>query len=191
MRGKAKYSKKGQIGLIEMIMVIFIVTVLIVVGIVFYTGVLKQSIQKKGGEILSQKAEVELRAIQGMPEIECSKNVRREDCIDTLKLLIAKEVIDGEEKGYYATIFGRKRVLVKQVYPELQGQVENQECTQEKYNQEVYPNNCDTWIIYESRPATITEVNKISVPVSLYFPNAAEDRKNEYRIGELIIESYR
>lgn len=175
-----KSSRKGQLGIIEMIMVMVVIVVLIIGGIYFYYTFLGRSLGKTGERMDLQSSKVLLASITSMPELQCSKRTLDINCIDTLKLMAAKDLMN-EDRAYYVDKFGFKSIEIKKVYPEG----EEEECNFNKFN-ENYPGNCNKWSFYDNKPRNIKSQMIISVPVSLYYPS-----KNIYEIGIIKIVVYK
>lgn len=173
------YSKKSQIGLIEMIMVILVVLVLLSVAIFFYYKLFISKIEATSQELSIQEADILLSSIASMPELQCSFRTTTKPCIDTLKLIVNNQFTQ-DNMDYYASLFGFKTIKIKQIYP----QSTNAECTLTNYNSFSYPQNCNTWIIYNN-PKQGDKLS-VSTPISLYFPTT-----KEYKAGKLFVEVYR
>lgn len=161
-------------------MVMVVIVILIVGGIYFYYTFLGKDILNKGEALSLQSNKVLLASITSMPEIQCSKRGIDINCIDTLKLMVVKDMVD-EDRAYYVDKFGFKSIEVKKIYPVGQ----DEECTFNKFNQD-YPKNCNKWSFYDNKPRNIKDTLIMSVPVSLYFPS-----KDVYEIGMLKISVYK
>jgi type II secretory pathway pseudopilin PulG len=167
------YSKKSQIEMIETIVVVLIIIIILSIGLYFYYKFYYKGVEETGLRLSRQESDVLLAYITSMPEFQCSKRASKEECLDTVKLLIAKDLFN-ENKVYYNKIFGSKLIRVEQIYPDIR----TEECSDNNYP------NCGSYVIYA--PVKKTENKEIiSTPVSLYFPNSGE-----YKIGKLIIEAY-
>lgn len=171
--------KKGQIHLTETTLVVFIVIIIILLGIIFYYRVSISKVETLGEELSEREASIMLVKAMNLDEISCD----REDCLDTAKFLGFEKALN-KDFNRFKDIFGRKKIIVRQVYPALNVAFQGQECDVAHYVQVEYPNNCDTWNLYEFNPENKIG-RKVSSIVSLYFPEF-----DEYRIGRLEIEYY-
>lgn len=163
--------RKGQIGTIELLMVIVIIGIIIAIGIyVVFTG-LGEHTQEIGEELSLQEREVLLGMIGRMSEIRCDNRV----CIDTSKLAAAGSVINSN-KAYYTKILGFRSVKVEVVYP-----AENNKLC----NIDSYP-DCSIFKLYENRKPVTKSSPSISTLISLYYPH-----EKSYRVGRLTLEEYK
>ena len=152
--------KKGQVHVSETILVLFVVVIILMMGVTIY---FKFSVEKS-------KTLAEELSCEGL------------GCMDTSKFLPFKRVL-GEDFGRYKRMFGRKRIVVKELYP-VDDSVKEVECDVVKYIQMAYPQNCGSWVIYDYNPEN-EPAAKVSTIVSLYYPEF-----DEYRVGRLEIEHY-
>ena len=134
-------SSKGQIGMIETIMVLVVVFIIIFVAIFFYYRFFLQSIEERSEELSMQQSTVLLGYIASMPELQCSVRFDDEDCIDVYELDIG--YINNNREDYFP-LFGFKNIMVEQVYP---------------------PGS--TWQIYNNPKPNFESKEVISMPVSL------------------------
>lgn len=175
---RALQSTKGELETQETILVLFIVSIILILLIFVYYRYTISSIQATGSELSEQEALVQLSFIKKYPELSCAN----ENCIDMLKAVSFKQIYQ-QNKDYYLRTFGKKRILIEQIYPEPKTK---DECTAIKFNQFDYPNNCKFWVIYEEIPPEYKSKQITSIPVSIFFPES-----NEFRLGRLNIEVYR
>ena len=112
-------NKKSQIQIFETIAVLVVFFILLGIGFIFYTKVIKSNIESDTAEISQSKSISIAQRIMFLPEIQCSEdNVPKEDCIDTLKLDSAKLVIDKPENSpYYYDLFGFSVIKIEEIYP--------------------------------------------------------------------------
>jgi uncharacterized protein (UPF0333 family) len=169
-------GKKGQADLSETLLVLLVVVFLLVSGIFVYYMFFYRSLDSIG----SDKADIDnlvlLHAFASSPEAKCDN----EDCVDVIKLFGFKNLAT-ENKEYYIERFGKKKIIIENVYPELNENLKKIECSSEKFQQSDFPNNCGFFVVYDTLGAS----NKasISLPVSLFYSSL-----NEYRIGVLRIQ---
>lgn len=172
--------KKSQIQMGETIVVLFIVIVIIALGLIIYFNFRSSDIESEAEEMQFGSSSMMLSILSSIPEIKCSIEAKDEECIDTTKVLVLESFM-GRNTQKYRQIFGGREINLKISYPESSTQGV---CTQEKYKQYNYPDNCDTYVIY--KPTKTTQNKKIiSTPVSIYFPD-----KDIYGIGSLQIITY-
>lgn len=176
----ALVSSKGQIGLIEMIMVMVAIVMLMIGGIYFYYTFMGKSLVKKGQSLDLQSSKVLLASVTSLPELQCSFRTLDSNCVDTLKLMSFKEIVQ-ENRGYYVDKFGFKSIKIRKIYPEA----DEGECDFNKFNDE-YPYNCDKWVFYDNKPKRIKDELIISMAVSLYYPS-----RDIYDVGVLSIKVYK
>ena len=171
-----KHYSKGQLGTIEMIMVLLVVVVIVIIGIVFYYNFFLQNIEAERSQLSQQEANVLLASLSSLPELQCSFRTITRDCIDMGKAISFKEAVNND-RSHYVDLFGFKNIKIELLYPK-NGQGE---CTDNNYRSQDYPDNCNIWMLYNN----LRNDNKaiISTPVSLYFPIT-----KEFRVGRLIIE---
>lgn len=111
-------SNKAQIKMFETIAVIVVFFFILVIGLIYYSGVQNREIKKM------QEEDKELRAIEIMkiatylPELQCSMdNVLTANCIDLAKLENS-EIHFSQNRLYYTNIFSFGNITVRQIYPE-------------------------------------------------------------------------
>lgn len=111
------HKKKSQIQMLETIAVLFIFFVLLLIGFIFYTSVLKSSIETQKEESVQLIAiEVAQRA-SSLPELQCSEdNIVSDNCIDLIKLETASTVIQANDIHYYDRLLF-STITVTRVYP--------------------------------------------------------------------------
>ena len=98
-------SKKSQIQIGETIAVLFVFFMLIVIGFLFYAKVIKGSIESEKEEASQFKSIGIAQKVMFLPELQCSENsIIIDNCIDSLKLDAAEEVM-RENQVYYYDLF--------------------------------------------------------------------------------------
>ena len=112
-------NKKAQIQIFETIAVLVVFFILLGIGFIFYTKVIKSNIESDTAEISQSKSVSIAQRVMFLPEIQCSEdNVPKEDCIDTLKLDSAISVINKPENSlYYYDLFEFSDISIKEIYP--------------------------------------------------------------------------
>jgi len=188
------FFKKGQIGMIEMIMVMVVVMVLLIIGLVFYFKFSISSIEQKGERISEDKAAVIISTVSQLPEIECTYLGSRTSkaCADTIKLL-ALSIKDKkgnpgyvEHRRHYSNLYGYMKIVFEQIYPEAK----EEECDPNvHFSNPSYPEimgemGCDKWVIYDN-PKPGVDPTFRTMPLALYYPS-----KNLYTLGQMKIYLY-
>lgn len=152
-------------------MVAMVFMVVLVVALGFYFKFSLQNTEEKGQDACLVSNTVMLSSIANMPEIQCSKDGKREQCIDTTKLMVFDPSTEYQE---FFTANCDQKVYFTQVYPEV-------EDIEEVCVQGTYP-ECAIYPYYDPEIEYSSSI-VISTPVSLYFPMS-----EEYRFGRLVIE---
>jgi len=118
----------------ETIAILFVFFVLLAIGMVFFFNIKKVSIEQESEVLYNKKAvEIALKA-NYLPELGCRfDNIVRDNCLDTLRIKYAQEVM--EDTDYYFDIFGFSKISVFQIYPEFEdlGNVYNKEQSGSKF----------------------------------------------------------
>ena len=156
--------KKAELQMQETILVIFIVTIIIALGLFVFHKYNLNSIEKSKLEYEQLKVYSLLETFQNHPELQYSYLGNSENAFDTLKLLNA-------DLGN----LGEKEITIKQIYPKLK----NIKCTSSNYP------NCNEYLIYSKKSSSSKNVDIVSTPVSIYFPLT-----NDYKAGLLEIKWY-
>lgn len=115
-------NKKAQIQIFETIAVLVVFFILLGIGFIFYTKIIKSNIETDAAAISQDKSVSIAQRAMFLPEIQCSEdNVPKEDCIDTLKLDSAISVINKPENSlYYYDLFEFSEIKVDEIYPSSQ-----------------------------------------------------------------------
>jgi len=170
-------SKKGQVQMMETIMVLVVFIIILIVGMVFFWGVVMKDIGASAKELEEEKYYVLTSILPTLPELLYSEATNEEEYIDTSKILAFQKTI-ADQTSHYSQLFGQTRISIEQTYPKP---ATIKECTLREFTNTDYPDNCNSWILYNKLTTRITR--KITMPVSLYFPSS-----NQWRIGRLIVE---
>jgi len=163
--------KKGQLEIGITMMVILVFIILLFISLIFYFRFTQESIKSSSEEILDVEYSVLLNTIMNAPEFKCSVKGIDKECLDAVKLVAFKKLLENEEaKNYYSNVFGAiNRLSVDVVYPED----EDYECIDDY-------RNCGKFLIFDG-----IESGKIySMPIALYYPD-----DNEYKIAKLKIQT--
>ncbi len=172
-------KKRGQVHISETMLVMFVVVVIILLLIVIYFRFAAERNKQLPDELSERQATILLTQTVALPEFACATD----DCIDTAKFLPFQQIL-GEHNVHYKQVFGAKSVTFTQLYPPPPTTSVGVECDIAHYIQVDYPNNCDTWTVYdynpENKPGAV-----VSTIVALYFPEI-----DIYRVGRLSIAHY-
>jgi hypothetical protein len=171
--------KKGQVHISETILVMFVIVVIIMMGVVVYFKFTVEKNKNLPYELSERQATIMLAKAAELDELACSEK----DCMDTAKFLPFKKVLQEEITRFRKT-FGRKKIVVRIIYPEPDESVKDKECGVSEYIQVEYPSNCGMWTLYEFNPDNELPA-KVSSVVSLHFPE-----NDQYVVGRLEIEHY-
>lgn len=152
-------KKKGQMNMMETIMVLIVFFFLLVIGLVFYAYI------QVGNAKADVKKYSDLKAIENMqkllflPELQCGGGDEVFTCIDVFKLKALSDVMaNGTNRVYYSDELGDSLVMVEEVYPGNQ-----------------------SWALYNRSTGKGTAS---FIPVSLWYP--IED---EYHMGLITIRT--
>jgi len=113
----AQISTKGMIGMFESILVVFVVTIFIVIGIVIYASLQGNSSQRDA--ITELRASRVQHSALTMPEFTCEAcgGSLRDNCFDTAKLDAFISLPSATKDKYYS-YFGKSKLAVEQKYPQ-------------------------------------------------------------------------
>ena len=143
LRNQIRKSKKGQVKMIETILVLLALVFFFGIIIIFYSRFQLFEVQRLAQEVDEERASSLLGKISGMPELKCSVSfgsASGTDCIDSYKLLaLSKQQAKFEEE-----FEGLSEVRVERVYPPPSGAGIGQAC---EFGND-YPENCAYWQHY-------------------------------------------
>ncbi|MBI5797373.1 hypothetical protein HZA98_00530 [Candidatus Woesearchaeota archaeon] len=155
--------------MIETIMVAMVFMVVLIVALTFYFKFSSQGVEKAGQQACLVSNTVLLASVASMPEIQCSVNGHRQQCIDTSKLLLFDATREYPE---FFTTNCHQRVSFLVLSPEA---------TNGACSLGTYP-DCSTYVFFDQGEVSSGAV-KISTPVSLYYPLT-----DSYALGKLQVE---
>ena len=155
--------------MIETLMEAMVFMVVLVVALAFYFKFSLQSTKEAGQDACLVSNTVLLASIASMPEIQCSVNGHREQCIDTSKLMVFDA--SREYKEFFTSNCNQK-VSFTQLYPVP---------TNGTCEQGTYP-DCSIYYFFDPGVSYTASI-KISTPVTLYYPLT-----NSYTLGHLNVE---
>lgn len=155
--------RKGQAQIQESIIVIFIFAIIFAIALFGIYRYNISSVENIKQEMGGSRSFSLLSNLPDSPLVQYSELGDEKEGVDTLKIL------DLELKDY-----GFRTIEIKQTYPAVQ----EGEC-----NGENYP-ACNSYILY-NRARMSGNIERISIPVSLYFPLT-----KEVKLGILTITTY-
>lgn len=160
------YKKNAQIQMLETIAVLFIFFILLLIGFVFYTNVIKGSIEIQKEENVQLKSiEVAQRA-SSLPELQCSEdNIVSDNCIDLIKLETASIVIQANDIHYYDRLLF-STIKVTRVYPKD-------------------PLADNEWTLYDRPLEEFSNKILTNIPISIFNPVT-----NKKSFGVMTVELY-
>ena len=164
-------NTKGDIQMMETLMVALIFMVVLLVALAFYFKFSLQSTEQAGNTVCLTSNTVLLSSIASMPEIQCSINGVRKQCIDTSKLLVFDA---SREYSSFFTANCKQKVYFTEVSPVPSDS--EKECSLGTYP------DCAVYMYYDPGVESSASI-LLSTPVSLYYPLS-----NEYHFGRLVVE---
>lgn len=168
---------KAQIQLGESIFVVFIVIILIVFGIVFYSQIQREDIQDEDSNFADLETVTITQYATSLTELKCSlQEIQYPNCFDQSKLDAFEQLVEqtGTEtyRQFYFSQLGNSKLVVREVYPD--------------------PTK-DPWVIYENNrtldptvPQDRVLQAQANIPVNIYHPVTGT-----YAFGILEITEYR
>lgn len=174
-------NNRGQMQIQETILVVFIFVVLIIFGMVFFYRVQSASIADDFNKFQRERLAVDFVTFSDLAEFGCSRAGIRENCVDTIKLAVFRDLAKGGSRDYYFGRFGHRNITIYQIYPEKN----SAECNLQRST------GCGIWNVYSEIPSNWRAKEARDIPVSLYFP-CSEPGCNEdsYSIGMMVVEDY-
>ena len=171
---KNKIGKRGQIQIQETILVIFIFTIIIIVGMSVFFRIQENSIKQEYRDFKIKQKSNFILTLPGSSDFVYTKNGLKADAIDVTKLFALKELVTRKPQTYF-TKYGYLNITIYEVYPERK----TKECKDVNDLGE-----CGVWNIYSKIPEQGRPIIK-RTPVSIYYPNT-----REYSIGVMVIGMY-
>ncbi len=160
-------NKRAQVQIQETILVIFVFTVLLLVGLIIFYRFQVQSIENENFNNELFKFYNMVGYFPNIPELKCSSLTEESECIDVLKMLAFRNT----EQNY-----GYKNITVFVIYPKS---TSLKECVKSV-------DSCNIFKLYYNKPNfQVKNIYKTSTIVSLYYPET-----DEYRVGKLVLEWY-
>ncbi|MBS3102043.1 hypothetical protein J4458_01185 [Candidatus Woesearchaeota archaeon] len=144
---KIKFSRKSQVHMGETIAVLLVFFILVLIGLIFYTRIIKGNIETEKEESRQLKAIEIAQRVSFLPELQCSEeNIVTDNCIDIMKLDAASGIIRRNEIFYYDMLLF-SNITLKEIYPE-----ERQ------------------WDLYDRSLGNFTSKLSTNVPIALFNP---------------------
>lgn len=175
-------SKKGMIGMMETILIIFVIFIIIGLGMYFFFKFYAGSIEERAQQTCMLTSTQQLLSITNMPQIQCSfQSIPQQNCIDIYKLWAFSQSRDVHllREGNCP-----KEVHFEIIYPKPSA---NKTCDLQDILNPNFPDNCNLIELYTPPEQMVRNRGKIilTTPVSLYFPE-----KSLTIVGKLIIGAY-
>jgi hypothetical protein len=162
-------KNKSQIQIGETIVVLFVFIILIVIGLVAYSGFQSKNSAEKEKEQSGLSAnEIALRAML-LPEISCTNdNNPTPNCFDRVRLENSSKIMldDLENQLIYSDLFLYSNITVSVIFPD----------------------SSTEYTIYTNLPMNWTSKLDTIVPVTIFEP--MKEKGNEYSFGLLKVEVY-
>lgn len=180
-----RFSKKGDVGMLEMFMIIFVLFIILGLGMYYFYKFSLSSIEDTGRDVCMQTSSQQLSSIINLPETICSIQGHSKPCVDVTKLMAFK---GSTSVKAFARGVCKKSITFVQAYPAVRNETRDVECDEQKFRSPDFPANCGKWTIYDVDEKTKKEARSrpvIETPVSLYFPTL-----KEFRIGKLQLRMY-
>lgn len=158
----------------ENIGILVIFFVLLVIGLIFYSNIQKQSISFEAQASIGRRAIQSAHTAASLTEMQCSlpleSETGKQDCVDLYKLkaFIKLNQTLGEDQFilYYYDVLRNSRITIKQVYPEG-----------------------ENWTIYDNPKSNYTDKIPAHIPVFIY-DELANRPLGAYYLGDMEIEVY-
>ena len=115
--------KRGQIQLGETIFIVIFILLIIIFGIVFFSGAEKEELQKQQTKYAELSTVSLAQYATSLAELSCSKKgVEDLSCYDVRKLEAFANLLNDSEKiditrEYYFTQLGNAKLEIEQIYP--------------------------------------------------------------------------
>ena len=133
--------------MLETISVLAIASILILLGLVFYSAMFKSSIEVEKGESMQLDSIKIAQRSSFLPELQCSQeNIIIDNCINILNLEALSEIIN-ENKIYYFDKLSFSRIIVNKIYPD---------------NEE--------WVLYDRPLEQYSDKSVTTAPILLFDP---------------------
>ena len=156
--------KKAQRKMFETISILFIFFILLTMGFIFYAKVKRSSIGQENEKAIILKAIQISEKASFLSDIQCSAdNNPIDDCIDVQKLEALSTIVEGNLLYYY-NVFENSNITVT----------------------EIYPNPGKQWQIYNNPKPGSTDITKIQLPISIYYPTT-----DDFAFGYIDVSVYR
>jgi len=112
-------KKKSQIQIGETIAVLFVFFILVVIGFIFYSKIIRGTIEVEKDELSQLQSIGVAQKIMFLPELQCSEDgIIIDNCIDLAKLRAVTENKLMKSDLYYFDLLEFSDVSVLQIYPQ-------------------------------------------------------------------------
>ena len=166
-------TKKGQIHMMETLLVLFMCMLLLLGGIYFYFTYSTSSLEQTAESLTEEEATVLLNTLINSAEFSCPG---KKNCIDLIKVYAFLKMSRSHKEAYQG-YWGNKKIVLGHLYPQP---LEEHSCSLSDFEQTEFPFNCKETVLYEGGKGYGYLINS---PVSLYY-------LEHYYIGVLSIYVY-
>lgn len=155
--------------MVETITIVIVVTIMIIIGIVFWNRVQGSDLQKTAKEAEELSVIEIAKTVADMPELRCyTKEVTTVNCFDLYRLYAFNRTMhDPKTKdaamSYYSNYFKKSRITFEQTYPFSQ-----------TFNITIYDNN-------------ISNTTKLQIKIPIIIQDPITQRNG---FGNIIVEGY-
>ncbi|MFC1691544.1 hypothetical protein ACFL0W_05180 [Nanoarchaeota archaeon] len=163
--------KKAQVKATENMLILFFFFILLGLGFIFFAGLQKTKFEQRGQEAFELDVIKVAQRMSFFPEIQCSVNniIQPDNCVDYYKASsLSGQFADINNKIFYFNDFGNSRIVINQTFPKSA-----------------------QWgfVLYDRKPANISELRNIQVPVSIF--NASKPYNKAFTFGVITVGVYR
>jgi len=168
-------NERGQIQLGETIFIVIFILLIIIFGLVFFSGAEKEQIQKQQAKYADLSTVSLAQFASSLIELSCSKKgVEDLSCYDLRKLEAFALLLNDTSKidmtrEYYFTQLGNAKIEVEQIYPYNMSIL--------LYENRIYPDDPEVQLVENGKP--------VLIPLTLYDPVT---RKNNF--GVMTVTKY-
>jgi len=150
--------------MLETIAVLAVFFILLMLGFIFYTKVIKSGVEEEKEENIQLSAIKIAQQAAALPELQCSQNnVIKDNCVDRLKLEVADNIMQSPENEiFYYDKFSFSKITVEEIYP-----------------------NTKEWPLYDRPLDDYTHTLVTHIPISIFNPE-----NDENAFGLMEVESY-
>lgn len=147
----------------ETIAILIVFILFVSIGMIVYFKMMEGGVNMQKEENVQLQAVKVAQRVSFLPELQCSEeNVRKDNCIDLLKIEKAAELIKANTLDIYYDSFGLSNITIREVFPDAK-----------------------EWSIYSEVPEYYSEKRITIIPISL-----ANYTEKKYYFGLIELEVY-